>query len=251
MSAALSQSNSLTLTELRERLSALGESSSTPGIAGEARRQILLSRFIDAVGGKMKEDKEEEERVRKEGYEKYNDMPAAVYRRLPPSEQSVSAVPQQPVHQHAPPPVKEEPLERDEQEDDDGDEVDDDDVVGDDRALSQAELNEVKRQLKRLQNQRAVSIAAQLDKDSRLISMESTLSKIALELRRLSVPFDTSAATATAITSGRGGSSKQSSYSHSHSNNSSSVLVDNGQIMPKDKLLARLTSLQAHVKEEV
>lgn len=41
--------NQLSIGEIRSRLSALGESTSTPGITGEERRTMLMRRLINAV----------------------------------------------------------------------------------------------------------------------------------------------------------------------------------------------------------
>jgi len=41
--------NQLTIGEIRSRLTALGESTATPGVTGEERRVALMRRLIDAV----------------------------------------------------------------------------------------------------------------------------------------------------------------------------------------------------------
>ena len=56
--------NELSMAELRSRLAALGENTTTPGLNGEERRVALIKRLTDAVcGDNDSEESEEEEEV--------------------------------------------------------------------------------------------------------------------------------------------------------------------------------------------
>lgn len=57
---SLSNLQSLTIGELRSRLTSLGVSTNTPGITGEERWKALLKRYTQAISGQNIEDENEE-----------------------------------------------------------------------------------------------------------------------------------------------------------------------------------------------
>ena len=57
----LSSTTNLSLAELRGRLAALNENTSTPGVVGEERRMILLNRLSAAICGSVDEESSENE----------------------------------------------------------------------------------------------------------------------------------------------------------------------------------------------
>ena len=73
--SGLTNTSNLSLAELRGRLAALNENTSTPGVVGEERRLILLKRLSAAICGSVdepgegsgtSEEEEEEERTPEE-----------------------------------------------------------------------------------------------------------------------------------------------------------------------------------------
>lgn len=77
---------SLTIGELRSRLSSLGVSTNTPGITGEDRWKELLKRYTNAISGHKEEEEEVEEESKE--IEKEIKKPKEEYKK--PSRPSVS-----------------------------------------------------------------------------------------------------------------------------------------------------------------
>ena len=99
--------------------------------------------------------------------------------------------------------------------------------------ISESEISELKKQLKRIANKRAIAIASKLSsgadgQDEALKAAEKLSTKIDMEMQRLS------------------GSTKQSS-----GNSVSSMLVESGAMHSKDELKEKLLALKEKTKEQV
>lgn len=163
----------LTITELRERLTALGESTATPGLSGEARRQALMRRVVQAVCGTggsdgrddedrddalgalasaasvVREEPEESDEEQEDEEEqevvapvttapKFKPAPPPPPRKLPPAPQPLPVLAEPAVRQQAPP--RFEP--------------------------SAAEISALKKDLRRISNKRAIMVASKLSGSS-------------------------------------------------------------------------------------
>jgi hypothetical protein len=138
--------NNLSIGEIRSRLSALGENTNTPGVTGQERRSVLMQRLIEAICGAEEED----------------------------LDAISSTQPIQPAQSHhdlvAPPPqVKPEPEQSPKF----------------DIAAAHTRISSMKKELKRLQNQRAIFVASRLSggsQDEELRFCESKVGKLDTEL---------------------------------------------------------------------
>jgi hypothetical protein len=229
--------NNLSLAELRGRLAALGENTSTPGISGEERRLELIKRLKRAICGDDSEDEEEEDEGEEEEdedptpREKYNDMPAIIYHRdiVPSPPKAPSPEPEPEVHVRVV-----------------------DDVIPDEKPsvpedmlvpVSEKEISELKSQLKRISTKRAVAIANRLSagseqQDEELRKAEKLNTRIDTELQRV----------------GQLGlkGAKQQGFVNINHNNVSSVLVDSGNTMfTVEALKSKLMALKERTKNEV
>jgi len=226
--------NNLSLAELRGRLAALGENTSTPGISGEERRLELIKRLKKAICGTDSEEEEEEEVEEEEEpspREKYNDMPAILYHRdvvpSPPIEKEdevhVRVVDEVvPIHSSVEP------------------EPEPEDVL---IPVSEKEISELKGQLKRISTKRAVAIANRLSagseqQDEELKKAEKLNLRIDAELQRVGSLGLKSA--------------KQQGFVNINHSNVSSVLIESGNTMfSVESLKSKLTALKERTKTEV
>lgn len=105
--------------------------------------------------------------------------------------------------------------------------------------LSSEEMNELKREVKRISNRRAMAIANRLSgdgQDESLKNWESQVRKIENELDRLRLR----AMPNSSILVSANGDKKMSS-----------LLVDRGQLMPAEKLRVRLETMKNEIKDQV
>jgi hypothetical protein len=218
-------------------------------MVGEPRRKELMKRLTAAVCGgpsveqeQQAQEKEYEASVQRElarfaektkgSGEKFNDMPSALYRRHLPADDDSDIKPNVKVNT-APPevPVVEVPTNRKAEGTVGG-------VVNEENAakhssrqfLSDAEANQLKKNIKKLQNRRAVAIANLLSgpaQDPTLKQLEKMLIKADTELSRVN---------GLAVKSGK---------------QVSSVIIDNGAMMDCDTLLKKLEQLRLDSKQKV
>ena len=112
--------------------------------------------------------------------------------------------------------------------------------------ISEREISELKKELKRIANRRAIEIASKLSadsdrQDSELRASEKLVIKIDLELQRLSGGGG----------GGGGASSKQSGFANINNNNASSMLIDGGKMYTGDYIRGQLGRLREETKEQV
>jgi ribosomal protein S6 len=237
-------------------------------MVGEPRRKELMRRLTAAVCGTSKTEQEIEEAEREaaheaavqrelakfaeklkgDGGEKFNDMPSALYRRAVPVDVVTEkpSVPQsvkdQPKPPQGSPPKSSQRLLHDV-------EVQPDEInVGEYVqqlgksvlcTLSESEATEMKRNIKRLQNRRAVAIANLLSgpsQDPALKSAEKTLIKAEAELSRVKGTVGATGGSASRVTMGK---------------QVSSVLIDSGSMMDPDVLVRKLEQLRADSKLQI
>lgn len=239
--------NNLSLAELRGRLAALGENTSTPGISGEERRLELIKRLQKAICGTDSEEdsnneqeEESEEEEDRTPVEKYNDMPSIIYHRdvVP----SPRRVPSPPTEKEVYVRVVDEviPDEAPSRQPEPEPEPAPDEVLV---PVSEKEISELKSQLKRISTKRAVAIANRLSagseqQDEELKQAEKLNLRIEAELQRVGSLALRSA--------------KQQGMVNINHNNVSSVLIDSGNAMfTVESLKAKLTALKERTKGEV
>ena len=206
-SSTLSQ---LTIGEIRSRLTDLGESTSTPGLVGEERRIELMRRLTMSICGS---DTDRSNAI-------IDDM---IDRKMMKANDDkmefITKAPDPP----APSPMTTQTIEH----------TDGDDRNGLDVTITNGDISEIKKTLKRILNKRAIAVAARLsgtNQDPDLKEHEKNLSKAEAELARLRV---------------------QKQQSSSTTISSSSILVDGGNKMPVDKLIQKLENLKIESKEQI
>ena len=220
----------LSITEIRSRLTSLGESTNTPGLTGEERRDELMRRLVGAICGTEDADTNDmfEEIVADEEKGQRNAAEGEVEDIM---EKPPKYVPPPPPRRPpgAPPrprsPAQEKPQQR--AEESSGDE---EDLV----VISQSEISEMKKSLKRMSNKRAMTIAARLSgsgQDPVLKEYEKMANQAEAEIARLNFQ-------------------KQRSKAPS-SEKASSVLLESTKTMSVDKLLVMLENMRANAKEDV
>ena len=111
--------------------------------------------------------------------------------------------------------------------------------------ISEREISELKKELKRIANRRAIEIASKLSADSEKQDTELKLSekmliKIDLELQRLN-----------GVANNGTVSTKQTGFVNINNNNTSSMLIDGGKMYTSDYLRNQLNVLKENTKEEV
>ncbi|KAJ1433845.1 hypothetical protein B484DRAFT_5315 [Ochromonadaceae sp. CCMP2298] len=135
--------NNLSIGEIRARLTALGENTSTPGVTGQERRSVLMRRLIDSICGADDDD----------------DLDA-----ISSAHDIVTPPPEAPEPTPAPVSPADAPF---------------------DVAANTAKISSMKKELKRLQNQRAIFVASRLagnSQDEELRFCETKLGKLETEL---------------------------------------------------------------------
>ena len=240
----------LTISEIRSRLNALGENTNTPGLTGEERRAELMKRLVTAICGQSNDDSEDEE----EGENRIKTFAADVQPVagvIRPSSRekvaSIAAAASAPPPKYVPPPPPKAPARKDQelkpQKSLDSVEIkvetrnkeqNEEDNTEEEQPVSQSEINELKKEITRISNKRAMLIAAKLSgsgQDQSLKDCEKTVSQADAELARLSVQKQRSKAL---------GAEK-----------ASSLLVDGGVSMPLARLQSELEQLRSIAKDEV
>ena len=203
----------LSIGELRSRLSVLGIDTSTPGLSGEERKQFLMKRLVQAICGGENE--------------RFDDMIDEIgtisLPSLPPVEPEPSAVEEKQPEEsikpaentkkvplnRAPPPMN--------------------DIILIDPSAN--EISELKRDLKRLLNRKAMVIAAKLsgpEADPELKENEKFVSKLDVELSRLRLVKAANPNTP-----------------------ASSVLLLGSGMMTVEKLVSKLETLKNETKEKI
>ena len=235
--------SNLPLAELRERLAALGESTVTPGLVGEARRQELMRRLVGAICGS-------------EGGDTAKDMLDDIISVSSQSQPVPVLVPVPvPVPQAAPEPLVEEvqvvvaaapkfrPVPPPPPRKPPAPEPEVPVVVvempsaatkPEPRIYSQGEISEMKKTLRRISNKRAIYVAAKLSggsQDGMLKDSEKLASWTEAETSRLRQQKQKSKAPAT--------------------EKGSSMLIENGALMMVDKVIAKLEELRSEAKEQI
>ena len=223
----------LSISEIRSRLTTLGENTNTPGLSGEERREELKRRLVGAICAgpdgeeinnmldelvEKEEMKNEVENVKlKKGLDFSNDLsiPVNAINNDISVESKIS-------------------IETSINSIEDKDEDEDEEQKEDEQPLSQAQISQIKRDLKRISNKRAMLIAGRLSgigQDSDLKEREKVLTQADAEIARLSVQ-------------------KQKSKSLSKEK-ASSVIVDGGQSMPIEKVLFELEEKKKNAKNDI
>ena len=196
--------NHLSMAEVKERLQQLGEETATPGISGDTRRQVLLERLVGAICGAGSTGEA-------------NDMldelittaPLLVPRNPEPAPEPEPEPKQKAPRGRAPPkqPVPEPKRPK----------------TPPPQPLSNSEISDIKRQIKRIENKRAVKVAARLSgsaQDPDLKKAEKLESKAESELSRMRGLRPAPGAKV------------------------SSLLIEGGAMLPIDYLLPRLEDLR-------
>ena len=189
----------LTIGDIRSRLVDLGESTSTPGLHGEERRTELLRRLTTAICGS---ETDQTNAI-------LDDM---VDRTMKLHDEKIDLIP---VKAPDPPaPINNE-----------------NEINNLDSTITNGDISDIKKLLKRILNKRAIAVAARLsgtNQDPDLKEHEKNTSKVEAELARLRVQKVNSPNVQT-----------------------SSVLIDGGVKMPIDRLMQRLENLKSESKEQI
>lgn len=234
-------------------------------MVGEPRRKELMKRLTTAVcGGPSEEEALEAERERaheeavqrelakfaekqakqSKTAEKFNDMPSALYRRPPADDDEVLIVPEKekvvvsaPNNAHVLATYAQEEA---------APAVSLSSISNSNVYLSETEANTLKKNIKKLQNRRAVAIANLLSgpsQDPALKVAEKMVIKTEAELSRLKdlKSSSNSHTSSSSTASGKYGGGKLVS----------SVLIDNGAMMDNDTLVKKLETLRMESKQQV
>jgi len=236
----------LTIAEIRSRLTALGENTQTPGLSGDERRAELMKRLVGAICGS--DDDSEGSGSGEEGPKRVK-TPLVISMRNPavgvlrPSSRekvlaAAAATATAPPPKFVPPPPKAPPAKASPAKVQVAPSVQEiynsDDEYEDVQPVSQSEINELKKEITRISNKRAMLIAARLSgsgQDKDLKEAEKNVSQADAELARISVQKQRSKVL---------GAEK-----------ASSLLVESGASMPIARLQGELEQLRSISKEEI
>ncbi len=237
----------LSISEIKSRLAALGENTNTPGLAGEERKTELMKRLVKAIcisdSEKSDEildsivdnvDVQEAASTGSSPEKSARDAPSNYIDKAPDLDsfqekkaESPAAEPAKPVRVIVvPPPPARKPAVPEP-------------VMQEKEVLTAAQISELKKELKRLSNKRALVIAERISgrkQDTILSTWETQLKNIDAEVNRLKktkVPATAALSKDTCL-------DKFSSY-----------LIDNGQQSSFDRLMARLEKLKNETKDQV
>lgn len=227
-------SNNLSIAELRERLSALGENTSTPGLMGEERRQELMRRLVRSVCGVTDEDDDVVEVSKVVPVAPQPDTSVSLEETdyVLPADITVTAAPKfKPV---PPPPPRKPPVKLETAME----------LVPQPRpaepestprvVATQAEISEMKKDLRRISNKRAIYVASKLsgaNQDPALKESEKLASWTDAEMARLR--------------------QQQQKSKTPSTERGSSLLIDNGILMGIEKVVAKLEILRTDAKDQI
>lgn len=205
----------LSMAELRSRLIVLGVDTNTPGQTGDDRRTELMKRLVAAICGDSNDNQDLADSILDEMIENNSltseepvkpvEKAVLQHGRAPPTEPPSPKL--LPVPSPVTPPVIT-PV-----------------------VLSADDINEIKRDVKRLSNKRALVIASRLSgthQDDELKRSEKTLSRTEAEIARI-----------------------KSLKLKSASEKVSSILIDSGSLMFLESLRQKLESLRIEMKESI
>jgi tetratricopeptide (TPR) repeat protein len=233
-SAALAE---LPISEIRSRLTALGENTRTPGLDGEARRTELMKRLVSAIvgSGGNDSDSDGDDDIKEKVGPITNQIIGGITKPKPEPEKKViipppKFVPPPPARPPVKRPLTPEQIQPQHKPDDDNDSDSDDEPI----IASPAEISELKKEVTRISNKRAMIIASKLSgsgQDINLKNYEKIVGQTDAELARL-------------------GMQKQRSKNPS-GEKGSSILIEDGTKMQLLRLISELEQRRSNAKEEI
>jgi len=202
----------LTIGDIRSRLADLGESTSTPGLVGEERRTELLRRLTTAICGS---DTDQSNAI----------LDDIIDRKMKLQDEKIEII-----SIKAPDPPA--PIDNINDNINNNNENNNENQINNlDATITNGDISEIKKILKRILNKRAIAVAARLsgtNQDPDLKEHEKNTSKVEAELARLRVQ-----------------------KANSTNIQTSSILIDGGVKMPVDRLMQRLENLKSESKEQI